>query len=203
MDVSSGGVGRSLVTPLTIVALVVALGSSAYASHLVVRASDIAKGAVRTKHIKAQAVRTKKLKDGAVTVTKLADGAVTGPKIATGAVSSTDLSNNAVTLQKIATNAVTTRAFGTIVHREEEFDIPDGGTLIGTVDCLEGEIAVAGGVRWTSLSFADGGFILMSEAAGHLNFFGALVNPTAWSGGVRNETGLDRSFTVSVECLVP
>jgi hypothetical protein len=60
---------------VAVIALIVALGGSAYAAHK-----------IGSKNLKKNAVTTKKIKDGAVTSGKLANGAVTGAKLAKGAV---------------------------------------------------------------------------------------------------------------------
>jgi hypothetical protein len=60
---------------VAIVALIVALGGSAYAA-----------GKIGSKQIKKNAISTKKIKDDAVTGAKIANGAVTGGKLAGGAV---------------------------------------------------------------------------------------------------------------------
>lgn len=60
---------------VAIVALICALGGSAYAA-----------GKIGSKNLKKNAVTTKKIKDDAVTGSKIANGAVTGGKLANGAV---------------------------------------------------------------------------------------------------------------------
>lgn len=61
---------------VAIVALIAALGGSAYAA-----------GKIGSRQLKKNAVSTKKIKDDAVTSAKLANNAVTAGKLATGAVS--------------------------------------------------------------------------------------------------------------------
>jgi len=51
---------------VALLAIAVALGGTATASHLVVRASDIQKNAVRSKHVKKNAVKLRQLKVGNV-----------------------------------------------------------------------------------------------------------------------------------------
>ncbi|MPZ70760.1 MAG: hypothetical protein GEU71_14725 [Actinobacteria bacterium] len=98
----------SVATPIALMALVVALGGSAYATHLTVKASDIVNKAVRARHIKPGAVRTGKLADAAVNGTKITDGAVTNTKIDDGQVNAAKLATGAVTFPKIAGGAVGT-----------------------------------------------------------------------------------------------
>ncbi|MGH3011515.1 MAG: hypothetical protein ACRDMY_06715 [Gaiellaceae bacterium] len=71
-------------------------GTGAYASHLVVRSSDIVNGGVRAVD----------LRNGAVTRQKLAANAVNGPKIATNAVGGTEIATGAVGETEIAADAV-------------------------------------------------------------------------------------------------
>jgi hypothetical protein len=73
------------------VALFFALsGTGAYASHLVVRSSDIVNGSVRALDLKNGAANNAKIAAGAVSAGKIAANAVTGAKIAPGAVTPTD-----------------------------------------------------------------------------------------------------------------
>jgi hypothetical protein len=60
---------------VAIIALIVALGGSAYAA-----------GKIGSHQLKKNAVSTKKIKDGAVTGAKIANNAITGGKLAAGAV---------------------------------------------------------------------------------------------------------------------
>jgi hypothetical protein len=71
---------------IALLALFVAMGSSAYAVKLKLKANS-----VKTKTIKNRAVTTDKLADGAVTNPKLADGAVTSGKIGGGQVGKAQL----------------------------------------------------------------------------------------------------------------
>ena len=72
---------------VAMVALIVALGGSAYA---------------------AKKIGSSQLKKNAVTTKKIKNGAVTGGKLASGAVSSGKIAGNAVTTDKITDGAVTT-----------------------------------------------------------------------------------------------
>lgn len=184
----------SAATPIAVIALVLALGGSAYATHLTVRASDIVNRAVRAKHIKPGAVKTGKLVDAAVIGAKIADGAISNTKIADGAV------RNA----KLAANVVTSGPFGVTVRRETSVTIGGGLKASATASCLEGERAISGGAGWAlALFMEDANVILRSEASGHSSFLGAEVNPTSWTAVAYNGLGSDQEFIVSVECLVP
>jgi len=81
---------------VALLALIVALGGSAYAAKK-----------IGSKQLKKNAVTTKKIKNGAVTGSKIANNAVTTGKIANNAVTTGKIANNAVTTGKIADNAVT------------------------------------------------------------------------------------------------
>jgi hypothetical protein len=84
---------------IALIALVVALGGTAYAV-------KIKRNSVGPKQLKTNAVTTKKISDGAVTGPKLANGAVTGGKLADGAVTSAKLGDGAVTGGKLGDGAV-------------------------------------------------------------------------------------------------
>jgi hypothetical protein len=89
-----------------LVAIFIALGGTATASHLVVRASDIKKNAVRAKHIKRGAVKKPKLAARSVTSPKLALGAVTTPSLADDAVISTKVADGSLGGADIANGSI-------------------------------------------------------------------------------------------------
>lgn len=70
---------------ISLAALFVALGGTAWAAHK-----------IGSKEISAGAITPSKLKNGAVTTAKLRDGAVTGPKIAPGAVGGRQLDESSL-----------------------------------------------------------------------------------------------------------
>jgi hypothetical protein len=76
---------------VALLALIVALGGSAYAAKK-----------IGSKQLKKNAVTTKKIKNGAVTGSKIANNAVTTGKIANNAVTTGKIADNAVTAGKIA-----------------------------------------------------------------------------------------------------
>lgn len=80
---------------VAVIALVVALGGSAWA---------VTK--VGTKQIRNGAVTAPKLRNGAVTSAKLGPGSVTGPKVAAGAIAESDLLDGSVTGDKIAQTTI-------------------------------------------------------------------------------------------------
>jgi hypothetical protein len=95
------------------VALLVALMLTplpGYASHLVVRTSDIVDGAVTAAKIRDGAVVRAKVRDGAVTRAKVRDGAVNAAKLADGAASRAKIRDGAVNSAKLADGAVGTVA---------------------------------------------------------------------------------------------
>jgi hypothetical protein len=98
---------------LSVTALFVALGGTAYAAVQLkpnqVKAVNIAKQAVTNPKIKAQAVTSGKIKNGGVNRADIGAGQVTGEKIATGAVTSKKIPSGAVTSKKISKQAVTNR----------------------------------------------------------------------------------------------
>jgi len=86
-------------TVIAVIALIVALGGTAYAVKL-------KRNSVGPKQLKSNAVTEKKIAGGAVTESKLAGGAVTAAKIAGGAVTEAKLAGGAVTESKIADGSI-------------------------------------------------------------------------------------------------
>jgi hypothetical protein len=81
---------------LSYVALFVAMGGTAYASHLTVFSDDIVDGEVKTADLGLSAV----------TSPKVADGAVNADKIANGTVGNVELGADAVTPAKVKDNSL-------------------------------------------------------------------------------------------------
>lgn len=90
-------------TVISLVALFVALGSSAYAA-----TAMLPKKSVKTKHLAQGVVTTTKLRNGAVTTAKIRNGAVTAQKIGAGAVGSTQLLDGGVRSGDLGGGVVTT-----------------------------------------------------------------------------------------------
>ena len=115
---------------LAVIAIVLALGGTAYAGFLVSSNSQIGpntvaghnppagkhanlfNNSVTTQDLESGAVTTGKLANGAVTSGKVADGAIGEAKLADGAVTSTKLADGAVTNFKIAAGSVTHSKLG-------------------------------------------------------------------------------------------
>jgi hypothetical protein len=96
----------SVANVLSVVALFVALGGSAYA------AAKIGAGQVKTVNIAKEAVTQQKLRGNAVTSGKIANGQVNNRDLANGAVSGNKLGREAVKTNKLAKKAVTATALG-------------------------------------------------------------------------------------------
>ncbi len=115
---------------LAVIAIVLALGGTAYAGFLVSSNSQIGPNtvaghnppagkhsnlfgnSVTTQDLAAGAVGTGKLASGAVKSGRIADGAVSGPKISDGAVGEAKLAAGAVTSTKLGDGAVTNFKIG-------------------------------------------------------------------------------------------
>jgi hypothetical protein len=76
---------------ISMIALIVALGGTAYAS-------SVANNSVGTKQLKNNAVTTKKIKNGAVTTNKLKNGAVTTKQLKNGAVTASKINTSGLTV---------------------------------------------------------------------------------------------------------
>ncbi|HEY7283703.1 MAG TPA: hypothetical protein VID47_19165 [Actinomycetota bacterium] len=115
---------------LAVIAIVLALGGTAYAGFLVSSNSQIGPNtvaghnppagkhsnlfvnSVTTQDLGSGAVTTGKLANGAVTSGRIAAGAVSSPKVADGSIAETKLADGAVTSTKLADGAVTNSKIG-------------------------------------------------------------------------------------------
>jgi hypothetical protein len=96
----------SVANVLSVAALFVALGGSAYA------AAKLGAGQVKAVNIAKEAVTQQKLRGSAVTSGKIANGQVNNRDLANGAVSGNKLGKEAVKTNKIAKKAVTATGLG-------------------------------------------------------------------------------------------
>ncbi len=135
------------------VALFFALsGTGAYASHLVVRSSDIVNGQVKFVDLRNGAVKNPKIGANAVTNGKIAANAVTSAKIAPGAVGPTDLA----TVPHARARQSTFQTFANATATQVDLDflelsgggltLADNELVIGT----PGVYFVYGTIGWTS-----------------------------------------------------
>ena len=147
---------------VSVIALIVALGGTAYAGGLVP-----GKNTVGTKQLKKNAVTTSKIKNGQVTNSKLANGAVTASKInPTGLTVPNALHANTATTAGSATSAATATnattagtasALASIAIRQgTAVTAPACGAIapcahpsdtLGTVTCPAGMVAISGGAH--------------------------------------------------------
>jgi trimeric autotransporter adhesin len=139
---------------ISLLALFVALGGTAYASSKVGTA-DLRNRAVTTPKLADTAVTRGKLADGAVGRTKIANGAVTSAKIPDSAVKAEQIADGAVHLSRLADGSVdsskivdgSVRApdLGTITERENSATITPNAHSSVTVSCQPGEVVLGGG----------------------------------------------------------
>jgi hypothetical protein len=154
---------------LSIVALFVALGGSAYAVGIgknTVRSPQIVDGAVRTVDVRDNAVNAAKVAPDAIGNEELADNSVTSQQvvdetltnadlgaasitsseIADGSVGSADVSDNSLTANDLAADSVRASELGTIVQRQSTVEgIAAGANGSVTVTCAAGEQIISGG----------------------------------------------------------
>lgn len=126
---------------MSIVAVFIALGGSAYAAQL-------AKNSVGTKQLKKNAVTAAKIKAGAVNSSKLKDGAVSGADLAAASVDGGKLAVGAVGSAALASGSVIGGKLGIINTRVVSTPLPDNGVLTRSVaPCAAGETLIGGGVN--------------------------------------------------------
>jgi hypothetical protein len=138
-DTRRGGVsGFIRANVVGFVALFVALGGGAYATHThKIGTKDLRKGAVATKNLKKQAVGAGKLKRGAVRPGKVAGSAIRTHHILDGAVGTPKLTDGAVTEAKLADGVAVSGPQGPPGPQGEQGPPgpaggPAGGDLTGT-----------------------------------------------------------------------
>lgn len=106
----------SVANVLSVIAVFIALGGSAFAAMKLqagqVKAVNIARQAVTNAKLKTQAVTSGKIKNGGVVNADLGAGAVSNSKLANGAVGSSKLGKEAVTSAALAKKAVTEAKLG-------------------------------------------------------------------------------------------
>jgi trimeric autotransporter adhesin len=157
---------RTLVFALCVLALVLAMSSTAWAAgrnsvdsraikNGSVKTADLAKGAVTSAKVRDGKLKGADLADGSVGSADLADGSVGSADLANGSVGSADLADGAVTGTDIANGSVegTDLANGSV----EGTDLADES--VGSADLANGSVMSAdiadGSVTGTDL--ADGG----------------------------------------------
>jgi hypothetical protein len=132
----------------------------------------------------AATIGTSDIKDGAVTAKKLHAKAVTNRKINGGAVGPGKLAESAKAL--FLGSAVTVRHSATEVVNNNSISGP-------TAQCNPGEIAVGGGVGWSTTPQANTMVMLESGPVDS--------EPPGWTTTVGNTSGSDQSFTVNAVCV--
>ncbi|MQA74186.1 MAG: hypothetical protein GEU88_07595 [Solirubrobacterales bacterium] len=95
-------------------AIFIALGGTATASHLVVRSSDIVDGQVKTPDLGAQAVTTNKLAPNSVGGGRVADGSLTGADIADESIVYADMHDNSIVSKHVSPG----RTHGTLLSED-------------------------------------------------------------------------------------
>lgn len=154
---------------LSVVALFVALGGSAYAVGIgknTVRSPQIVDGAVRTVDLRDNAVKAAKVAPDAIGNEELAENSVTSQEvldetltnqdlgaasvtsseIADGSVGSADVSDNSLTANDLAADSVRSSELGTVVQRQSAAQaIAAGANGSVSVNCAAGEQIISGG----------------------------------------------------------
>ncbi len=147
---------RALPSPamvVALVALITALGGTAYAAFLPknsVGTNQIKPKAVKTADIGSQQVGANQIKNDAVNENKLADGTVGAAKLKAAAVGTEQLAEAAVTTGKLADRSVKLGKLGiTVVTHFADSALPDDGTVgIARAQCAAGEVIVSGGASF-------------------------------------------------------
>lgn len=203
----------SVANVLSVAALFVALGGSAYAAAKLgagqVKAVNIAREAVTQQKLRANAVTSGKIADGQVNNRDLANGAVSGNKLGKEAVKANKLAKKAVTATAIGPEAVTNAKLGkesvsqaklagslygqlvknvSYVTATSGFNANDEKTV--TADCPAGKEVVGGGARINGANTKT----VVSETAPALNLAGGHVG---WYASGREVKEEGESWSVS------
>ncbi len=155
---------------LSVMALFVALGGTAYAAVKLkpnqVKAVNIANQAVTNPKIKTQAVTSGKIKNGGVNAVDIGAGQVTSEKVATGAVTAKKIGKQAVTNRTLANESVSIGKIGreavdaskissslwlqlvrNVTYVNSESVTNNEPNKSATANCPKGKEAIGGGVR--------------------------------------------------------
>ncbi|MQA74193.1 MAG: hypothetical protein GEU88_07630 [Solirubrobacterales bacterium] len=131
---------------LGVVAIFIALGGTATASHLVVRSSDIVDGEVRNPDIRAGAVTAKKLAPDAIPANPCTSFCFGGsPKIANRAVGRSEIGLWAVGGSQIAPGSVEATQLGGISEVTKSVSVSPNGHAGVTAPCPAGTRVIGGG----------------------------------------------------------
>lgn len=194
---------------LSIVALFVALGGSAYAVGIgknTVRSPQIVDGTVRTVDVRDNAVNAAKIAPDAVGNDELAENSVTSQQvldetltnqdlgaasvtsseIADGTVSATDLGANSVGSSELQSSSVRAAELGTIIQVSQTEAIKANSNKTAVILCPEGTTVISGGGFGTLYS---------------IHMSGSFRNGNGWRVDARNNSGTDGGITAYAYCL--
>lgn len=156
-----------------VVALILALGTGAYAAGL-------ARNSVKSKQIKDGAVSGKELQPGAVTGAKVADGSLTGADFADDSLTSAQIDGS--TLQGV--NAATADSIRGIELKKVNFQVPQNGQVTTVL-----EFANIFRIDAQCASFGDGLDIKAFTAVND-----SIISLASWFGSSGNEEDALRSI---------
>lgn len=195
---------------LSIVALFVALGGSAYAVGIgknTVRSPQIVDGSVRTVDVRDNAVNAAKVAPDAIGNEELAENSVTslqvvdetltnqdlgtasvtGAKVADESLTAADLGTGSVGSSELQTESVRASDLGNIIQVSNEEAIKaNGGTKTVTVACPAGTDVISGGGFSTSFS---------------IHMSGSFRSGNGWRVDAKNEATADKAVTAFAYCL--
>ncbi len=196
---------------LSIVALFVALGGSAYAVGIgknTVRSPQIVDGAVRTVDVRDNAVNAAKIAPDAVGNEELAENSVTSQQVVDETLTNADLGAASVTSSEVADQSLTADDLGAnsvgtselqsasvraaelgaiIQVSNEEAIKANGGTKTVQVACPAGTTVISGGGFSTSFS---------------IHMSGSFRFGNGWRVDAKNEATADKAVTAFAYCLV-
>jgi hypothetical protein len=189
---------------ISILALIVALGGTAYAG------ITLHKNSVGTKQLKKNSVTAAKLANGAVTGAKLTNGAITNAKVKNGAITAAKLNTAGLTVPgalhattansaTTATNAVNAGSAGALrgvrIVESNAFNGPSTSVSHGTMNCPAGQYAISGGAIGDTpagAQFIESSYPNFSSDSSPL--------PNQWDVDMYNTTGTTQEFTVLAVC---
>lgn len=196
---------------LSIVALFVALGGSAYAVGVgknTVRSPQIVDGAVRTVDVRDNAVNAAKIAPDAIGNEELADNSVTSQEIGDETVANQDLANSAVTTAKVAEDSLTaldlgTASVGSAELQSEAVRASDLGNLI-QVSSTE-PIGANGGTKTVQVACPAGSQVISGggfSTSFSIHMSGSFRVGNGWRVDAKNEANADKAVTAYGYCLV-
>ncbi len=194
---------------LSIVALFVALGGSAYAVGIgknTVRSPQIVDGAVRTVDVRDSAVNAAKIAPDAVGNEELADNSVSSQQVVDETLTAQDLGPDSVTTSEVADQSLTSDDLGANSVGSSELQAAAvRSSELGPIVQVSNQEAIKGNANKTVEVACPAGTTVISGGAFSglysVHISGTFRNGNGWRIDAKNTSATDTSLTAFAYCL--